>query len=213
VGSPSFRLLRAAAFAAVCVALSAFAHELMAPAPIRWWAPLAGFGAVAAAGYALAARERSLAGIVVGVEAAEGGLHLLFTSASAPTGAPGLHFIMIDGVPMCSPRAGHEALMSVLPAWAMTGPGMVAAHILAGGLAALWLRRGERAVWRLANLLANLIVRPFRAALSAFTPIASPARPATRVAPEMPTPLAVLRHSLDRRGPPRRTAQICPALP
>ncbi|MEV4438731.1 hypothetical protein AB0K09_06860 [Streptomyces sp. NPDC049577] len=72
------RLIRAAVFTAVCVALSAGGHVLASCAGVPLWTLVAGFTAVFAVAAPLAGRERSLPGIAAGLAAGQLGLHALF---------------------------------------------------------------------------------------------------------------------------------------
>ncbi|MFI6059442.1 hypothetical protein [Streptomyces sp. NPDC051286] len=72
------RLLRAAVFTAVCVALSAAGHALASCADVPWWTLLAGFLGVFAVVVALAGRERSLPSIATTLAGGQLALHTLF---------------------------------------------------------------------------------------------------------------------------------------
>ncbi|MEU9946837.1 hypothetical protein [Streptomyces sp. NPDC047939] len=72
------RLLRAAVFAAVCVALSAAGHALAACATVPWWTLLAGFLGILAVTAPLAGRERSLPSIAGALAGGQLVLHTLF---------------------------------------------------------------------------------------------------------------------------------------
>ncbi|KUJ70240.1 hypothetical protein ACZ90_04885 [Streptomyces albus subsp. albus] len=72
------RLLRAAVFTAVCVALSAGGHALASCAPVPLWTLAAGCAALFAVVVASAGRERSLPGIAAGLAVGQLGLHALF---------------------------------------------------------------------------------------------------------------------------------------
>ncbi|MEU2248239.1 hypothetical protein [Streptomyces sp. NPDC019224] len=72
------RLLRAAVFAAVCVALSAAGHALAACATVPWWTLLAAFLGVLAVAVPLAGRERSLPSITAALAGGQLALHTLF---------------------------------------------------------------------------------------------------------------------------------------
>ncbi|MEU6313944.1 hypothetical protein [Streptomyces sp. NPDC047014] len=104
------------------------------------------------------------------------------------------------------------------------GLGMVAAHVLAALLCALWLARGEAAVFRLARALGAATVHAARPlaralALAGARTAAVPPRPAPRPPYRRPRRLrgAVHAHAVVRRGPPgagavlRRTAPGRPA--
>ncbi|MFD3476963.1 hypothetical protein [Streptomyces sp. NPDC058695] len=72
------RLLRAAVFTAVCVALSAAGHVLASCATVPLWTLGVGFLAVFAVAAPLAGRERSLPGIAAALAVGQTGLHTLF---------------------------------------------------------------------------------------------------------------------------------------
>lgn len=72
------RLLRAAVFAAVCVALSAAGHVLGSTATVPLWSLSLGFLVVFCAAVPLAGRERALPGIAALLGIGQIGLHCLF---------------------------------------------------------------------------------------------------------------------------------------
>ncbi|GGX82401.1 hypothetical protein [Streptomyces minutiscleroticus] len=72
------RILRAAVFSAVCVALAATGHALASCASVPLWAVGTGFLAVFAVAVPLAGRERSLRGIAALLAAGQSVLHVLF---------------------------------------------------------------------------------------------------------------------------------------
>ncbi|MGW7263125.1 hypothetical protein [Streptomyces sp. NPDC054842] len=72
------RLLRAAVFAAVCVALAAAGHGIASCAAVPWWSVGAGFLTVFAVAAPLAGRERALPGIAAVLTAGQSALHVLF---------------------------------------------------------------------------------------------------------------------------------------
>ncbi|WP_316745415.1 hypothetical protein [Streptomyces sp. MK7] len=79
------RMLRAAVFSAVCVALPAGGHMLASGTGVRLWSLAAGWAAVLCLVGPLAGRERSLSGIVLALLVAEFGLHLLFSLGQGST--------------------------------------------------------------------------------------------------------------------------------
>ncbi|MBA0052725.1 hypothetical protein E0L36_18135 [Streptomyces sp. AJS327] len=85
------RVLRAAVFAAVCVALSAAGHALAADAPLPLWTFAVAFGACFAVAVPLAGRERSLPGIAALLAGGQLLLHALFSCGprghAGPTGS------------------------------------------------------------------------------------------------------------------------------
>ncbi|MFI1868585.1 hypothetical protein [Streptomyces jumonjinensis] len=72
------RLLRAAVFTAVCVALSATGHALAACATVPWWTLAAGFIGVFALVLPFTGRARSLPSVTVALGAGQLALHTLF---------------------------------------------------------------------------------------------------------------------------------------
>ncbi|MER6911407.1 hypothetical protein ABT354_07035 [Streptomyces sp. NPDC000594] len=72
------RLLRAAVFAAVCVALSATGHALAACATVPWWTLPTGFLGVFALVLPFAGRTRSLGAVAAALGTGQLALHVLF---------------------------------------------------------------------------------------------------------------------------------------
>jgi hypothetical protein len=98
------RLLRAAVFTAVCVALSAAAHAIVAGHAVGVWPLLAGWLAVFGAAAPLAGRERSLPGIAAGLAVGQLGLHLLFNIGEVcakPAAARGTGLMELAGRLLC----------------------------------------------------------------------------------------------------------------
>jgi hypothetical protein len=161
------------------VALHSWAHGGLPPLV----ALLAGAGLMIPVAMLLTGRQRGLPVIAAGLAVTQAGLHGLFTVI--PSGDP--HAMM------STPASGS----------------MLTAHVVAGGLTALWLYASEVAVWRLVRWLARRL--PSMSVLFALAALRVPA-PASRrfrarlveVATPLPEP-AWLR-SVVRRGPPRRTA-------
>jgi hypothetical protein len=83
--------------------------------------------------------------------------------------------------------------------------GMLAAHVVAALVCALWLWRGEAAVWRLGRALAALVTGPLSRAraVGGAAPLRTP-RAGRAPAPAVLSPpsAVVLRYALVRRGPP-----------
>jgi hypothetical protein len=190
------RLLRAAVFTAVCVALSATAHSVAAGHAVGGWPLLAGWLAVFATAAPLAGRERSQAGIAAGLAAGQLALHLLFNAGeicARPSTAgrdPGLmeiagRLLCNDDAARLTPTAAAQVVrqagldpsrvsgMSGMHAQAGSvmasySLAMVIGHLLAA-LAAGWLlRSGEAALWRLVALSSGSLqpLRPLRRALA-----------------------------------------------
>lgn len=81
------RLLRAAVFTAVCVALSAGGHILASCATVPLWTLGVAAAAVFAVAAPLAGRERTLPGIAVGLAVGQLALHALFAWGQQPAPA------------------------------------------------------------------------------------------------------------------------------
>ncbi|GAA4509476.1 MFS transporter [Nonomuraea ferruginea] len=169
-----FRLIRTAAFAAVCVLLAALAHWLSGGSRPPPWTLLAGGGAVFGLAAALGGKERSPAQVGWLLVAAQLGLHELFGG---------------DGTGYVAAHIHGQGLGEAL--------GMLVAHLTATLLTGWWLSRGEAALWALLRRLARrlLLPRPVPA-----RPAARPPVPVVRVRDVPPDP--AVRHSVTRRGPP-----------
>lgn len=168
-----FRLVRAAAFAVACLGLGVVAH-FFGGGGVSGPGMAAGLGLSFAAALPLTGRERTTRVILPLLASLQVALHLVFSLAhsAAPATAAGGHL--------------HAGL------------GMVVVHGWAAVLTALWLARGEAALWsllrRLAIRLRLVLAVPFVPAWPSFTiPAAS--------GPRVPR-TAVLRHEVTRRGPP-----------
>lgn len=250
------RVLRAALFAAVCVALALAGHAFVSDGPVQWWAPPSALAMLTAAAWAAGGRERGLPGICVSLVGAQFVLHSLFGWAQHPHAhheltpdqieRQWLSLLLCDEHALLAPEHGHSAArllagMGLDPALATRPPGhvvgsggtgaahdavaasgssgahtatemlfpghmssgMLLAHLVAGVGSAVWLWRGERAVFDLLRLsaaraasLAGLIRAWLRWGEPSF-PLVAPLRPvpAPVVAPWVCRPLT-------RRGPP-----------
>ncbi|MFF3437514.1 MFS transporter [Streptosporangium sp. NPDC002721] len=172
------RLMRAATFSAVCLALAVLGHVAAGGSWPRPWAVAAAGAAVMAMAALLAGHERSMVTINGGLAVLQLSLHELFALGDAA------------GIPPPHPhvRGLGENL------------GMLVAHLTATLITGWWLARGENALW--------VLLRSAGRRLGAMFPllrppdvVASPRGPA--YAPVTPVPArAVLRHSVSRRGPP-----------
>ncbi|MFI6509198.1 MFS transporter [Streptosporangium sp. NPDC050855] len=177
------RLVRAAAFSAVCVTLAVLGHVAAGgpgPAP---WAMAAGGSAVMAAAVLLAGRERSASTISVGLSALQLSLHELFALGD------------VTGVPSWHPHGRGLG----------EGLGMLVAHLTATLITGWWLARGETVLWALLRSAHRRLGALFRLAASLLLrPAAGAGIPPHRVTPRaVPRPgRTVLRHSVSRRGPP-----------
>ncbi|WP_084958605.1 hypothetical protein [Thermoactinospora rubra] len=171
--SVPFRLARAAAFAAVCTVLGLLAHRF-GGGDVGLPVAAAAFAASWLAAVPAAARERGYPATVALLAVLQAVLHLLFSLAHA---------------------AEPTALSGHAHAGLVPGLGMLAAHGWAVALTALWLARGEAALW---SLVRRMLVR-----LSLVWPEPPPvpfyAVPAPE--PNIPRP-ALLRHTVNGRAPP-----------
>lgn len=73
------RMVRSAVFAALCVALAALGHVLMAGTGVPWWTLVAGAGAVGATAWSFGGRERSARFVITLTLSAQAALHTGFT--------------------------------------------------------------------------------------------------------------------------------------
>jgi hypothetical protein len=106
------RLLRAAVFAALCVALAAGGHVLASGAGVPLWTLLAAAAAVFAAAASVAGRERSLPGIAAALAGGQLLLHGLFGAGQhgAPARSSGVmdlarQLVCRDGGPLSEGQA------------------------------------------------------------------------------------------------------------
>jgi hypothetical protein len=172
-----FRIARAAAFAVVCLGLGLGAHVLAGGVP-TWQGAGLGLAVGFAAAVPLSGRERTLRTILPLLAGVQVALHLLFSMGPAA---------LLGGQP-----AGH-AHGGLTPS-----VGMLVAHAWAAGLTAIWLARGEAALWR---LLRGLAVRLIRLLAGPRVPgYAAPVM--VRTDRERPLRSATPRHVISRRGPP-----------
>ncbi|MEU8528055.1 MULTISPECIES: hypothetical protein [Streptomyces] len=214
------RGLRAAIFTTVVVTLSAASHVLLSRVPLPLLTVAAVAAGVFAVAYALAGRERGfgpIAGLLVPLELAA---DTVFTSGQdvcyGPAGGPvagSLRSVGVDvfcGGAVGAPLPGVAAAGNGHPAAALlSSPDpalpwlLLAAHVVVGLGAAVWLRHGERALARLAGAAAAGAFRPLRlVAALARAPrpaLRRGARPADRPRRSVPR---LLVHSVGRRGPP-----------
>ncbi len=197
-----FRLMRAGAFAGVCVVVSLAGHDLMASRPAPLWAGWVAVAGVTGIGYCLAGRRRSLWWILLAVQVTQFCLHEWFSWAGTPGSAPAR-----PALPM---HDGMRAVAGSSPAAVPGGGsalGMPAAHALAGVLAALWLYAGERVLWRVLGVLAGALARRALGVIVVLAgtgpvPDGRTCRRRRRGENEAPPAWIVLRHVVVRRGPP-----------
>ncbi|MGW4201081.1 hypothetical protein [Streptomyces sp. NPDC004726] len=177
------RLLRAAVFTAVCVALSATGHAVVSCASVPWWTLLAGLAGIFALVVPFTGRARSLPSIAVALGAGQLVLHALFGlgqhqlrfsrasddilirmaaklmcgTGAAPLSAADAHRIVTTAgltPPGHSAHTSDVATAAAQPDLLPSLP-MLLAHLLAA-LATGWLlRRGDLALLRLMRLSAE----------------------------------------------------------
>ncbi|WP_431035094.1 hypothetical protein ACQYWQ_14845 [Streptomyces sp. P6-2-1] len=171
------RLLRAAVFTAVCVALSALGHSMASGASVPLWSLGLGFLLVLLVVCPLAGRERSLPGIAALLATGQLGLHALFGlgQQGMAMGPPqesaaerAARLVCGAGASSLSPLEAHHILATAglddpAAAHAHSGMGplpslpMLLLHLLAALVAGWLLRRGERALFGLVRLSGQLI--------------------------------------------------------
>jgi hypothetical protein len=181
------RVVRAAVFAVMCVALAVAAHRLSmggAPPPSAdGWA----FLGVLAVVCPLCGRERSFAAIGSAMLTVQVALHVAFDVAQTRQAPRPMR-----GMAMPAHHAAHSLTVHA-----------AVAHLLAALVASWWLRLGETALWSLLRRRAAMLVP----ALTAWWSV--PHLPSLR-APRLSgtwsvhrsAPRLLLRHALCRRGPP-----------
>ncbi|MEU1531193.1 hypothetical protein [Streptomyces fagopyri] len=86
--------------------------------------------------------------------------------------------------------------------------GMLAAHLLAALLCALWLAHGERAAFRVLRALASRLAAPLRLLLGLPAPVVRPRPAPRRHRPARAPRLLLLVHAITSRGPPAGTAVV-----
>ncbi|MGV9775041.1 hypothetical protein [Streptosporangium sp. NPDC003464] len=133
---PALRLLRAIAFAVVCVAMSLGMHVLAGGAAVDAAAPAGAAVLVAGGAFVLARRQRGLGALLTAAFAAQYGLHHLFSAAAVQ--------------PPPVPGHGHGGLAADVS--------MLLAHVVTALLSAYWLERGETALATLLRLLAASVL-------------------------------------------------------
>ncbi|MFH8660408.1 hypothetical protein [Streptomyces afghaniensis] len=217
------RAVRAALFTAVVVTLSTASHVLLSRVPL----PLGTVAAVAATvfviAYALAGRERSfgrIAALLIPLELAADtvfttGQHACYGRSGGPVAGP-LRSVGLDvlcgggeiGTPLAR-MAGATGTDRLAAAVAHADPAtawlLLGAHVGVGLAAAVWLRRGERALAQLLRAVGATTFRPLLLAVAAVTVTRAPAgrRLPSRAADRTPTARErILAHCLGRRGPP-----------
>ncbi|MFC1434171.1 hypothetical protein ACEZDB_26330 [Streptacidiphilus sp. N1-3] len=222
-GTVVLRVVRAAVFAGVSLSLSAGGQLLVTGAPLPvatvLWAGLAVF----LLALLLAAGERGYLRIAAVLAPLELVLNATFNLGQASCGPgvpPTTSGRSLNGLPdllLC----GGGQLHGPTAAWAGPGPGLphltlppapsawqfsllLAVHLLAALLAALWLRRGEAAVFRTLRAVAAFATAPLRVLFAVLVPLVQTAGVGQPPAPRrsQPGPQQVLLRTARRRGPP-----------
>jgi hypothetical protein len=219
---PVVPTLRAAVFAAVCVALAETAHRLMSHGQVPFLATLAAFAAVFAVARMAAGRERGFASISAVMLVVQAALHLWFNGMQNAIGRPEATagcapMPSMSGMDPASMSASSmSASMSMcgdhyrwgLMALLHTSDGMLIAHGVAAFACAWWLRHGEASLFRLARALMLVLID----IVVAVRVVCAPAPVVRRgqrgisgsaCAAWRPKWLTVLRYAVARRGPPR----------
>jgi hypothetical protein len=221
------RAVRAALFTAVVVTLSTASHVLLSRVPL----PMGTVAAVAATvfviAYALAGRERSfgrIAALLIPLELAADtvfttGQHACYGRSGGPVAGP-LRSVGLDmlcgggeiGTPLAR-MAGATGTDRLAAAVAHADPAtawlLLGAHIGVGLAAAVWLRRGERALAQLLRAVGATTFRPLLLAVAAVAVMRAPTgrRLPSRAADRTPSARErILAHSPGRRGPPCSSA-------
>lgn len=197
---------RAAVFAAVCVALSVVAHELMSKTSVPLWS----VGVAAAAVFVLArlwaGEERGFATIALLMGIGQLALHLWFVAAEqavAPTTGGCESMTAMPGMGTMSGMCRESSGTSM----------MFLAHVAVALIAAWWLYQGELAVYGMIRLLWSLVTRwVFRLAslaaglLPAVRPATRPVR--VRTEPARCAPPVSIRYVVVRHGPPNAVLAV-----
>ncbi|KUP97140.1 hypothetical protein [Thermobifida cellulosilytica] len=185
-GTSPARLIRAGVFAAVSVGVSANGHALQSGHDVPPAGMLLGSALMLAAGWGLAGRERGGGAVLGWMLWGQLALHFVFALTESGAAHP-----------------GHPAAAPAAAAGQDLSPGMLAAHLVAALVCALWLRRGEAAAFRLARGLRTLLADAFRPP-AAPPALPLPAGPERLGGGDEPSPAAdaVLRYAVIRRGPP-----------
>ncbi|MEU9749784.1 hypothetical protein [Streptomyces niveus] len=204
------RALRAAILAAVCVTLAAVGHSSASTHELPLGVLALAFGVIAGLSWLAGGRRRGVGFIAPAVLTAQAALHVTFAAAGTHGAMPSAgHGHALADMGETGAGTGAEGVVgAVLTAVGDTSPGMLAAHLLAGAVCALWLARGEAAFFRLAETVAAFAFTPLGLLLAAPRPLAvpPPVRPRHRTRAPHPPRGTVLAHAVSRRGPPAHGA-------
>lgn len=178
------RALRAAIFAAVCVTLAAMGHSFMSAHEVSFGVLTAAFAVLTGLSWLAGGRRRGIGFIGSAVLTAQGALHMTFSAVGTHDAMPSRghgpgHATagMGAGADMGVGEGDSGFAGTVLAAAGDISPGMLAAHLLAGAVCALWLARGEAAFFRLGRTVAAFAFTPLRLLLAVPRPLAVPPPP------------------------------------
>ncbi|WP_433214956.1 MFS transporter [Microtetraspora malaysiensis] len=177
---PTLRLARATAFAVVSSGLGAVAH-LFGGGVVSGRAMMYGLALGFLTALPVAGRERGFGVILPLLTGTQAVLHLIFANVSA-----------VSAVPVCG--LGGHTHGGLAP-----GVGMLVAHGWAVTLTALWLARGEAALWSVLRRLAvrlrlALVTGDDAVTLKVGRGVAAPTTTSLRS--------VLLRHAVSGRAPP-----------
>ncbi|MGV9310312.1 MFS transporter [Nonomuraea sp. NPDC003727] len=175
------RLARAAVFAVVCVLMGVVAH-VVAGGPVAGRTAAVGLAVSMAAGMPIAGRERGLRVILPLLTAVQAVLHVIFSTAHAP-----------DPVQVLT---GHAHGLT-------PGFGMLLMHGWAVVMVAVWLAKGEAALWGMLRRLGARLVR----LLAVWPAIPGPRRASAGFAEPAVLRTAMLHRGISERGPPPARAR------
>lgn len=208
IGDPrawSLRSVRAAVFAAASVGLAISAHRLAGGLPPRPLLVVAAAGILFLLGVAVSARERRLWHIAALVGASQVALHAALGTHPRRTTAQWSALLFCHdsahGVSAAQVAAAREHFAAA--PHSSGGLGMITAHVVAAAAMAWWLRRGERAAWR----VVQRVVSHLLGCVVAPTWVASVQRAMADVWAPVPR---VWGTGLAGRGPPRWAASVLP---
>ncbi|MDI3403150.1 hypothetical protein [Streptomyces cavernicola] len=208
------RAFRAAIFAAVGVSLAAVGHSSMSGQDVPFGALLVAFVVTGLAAWGVGHRRRGIPSIATGLLAMQAALHLTFAGSQTDTASMGgshmggshSHGHMGGSHASGAPASGAGAHLD------HSSLGMLAVHVLAALVCALWLARGEAAFFQLLAAVDSLAFAPLRLLLTAVRlPLPPRLTRRPRPRPVARARAAVLAYAVTRRGPPAQGLLLRPA--